>query len=176
MAATVKVKHLMDCVTQRTQEFLAQELGVHAAPCKFELSDVQRLDLRHLTALMVVEGGYNTYLAFSFDEPLILTLFERYTADIEVKEEEVEEFVEETAADIINIITGNITEHLAEGDRVVRLSPPVVFTRAKRVARYKDAQFFTVDLCSEYGVMSVFCIGPHELFDSQLNYVDEGTG
>ncbi|MCP4452980.1 MAG: chemotaxis protein CheX, partial [Planctomycetes bacterium] len=89
----------------------------------------------------------------------------------DIEEDEREEYVEETAGDVINIIVGNATAALQSDGVVIQLSPPVILTEAKKIGRQKDACFYMADMKTPYGEMTVFCAGPKKLLDEQLNYV-----
>lgn len=165
------VQKIMDIITGQTATFLAEEVDITVENTSFHLEDVNRLQLKHLTSLLSVGGNINMYLVFSFDEKLMNRIFEVYTDDLEIEEDELEEYIEETAGDVINIIVGNATSALQSDGVVIQLSPPVILTEAKKIARQKDACFYMADMTTPYGEMTVFCAGPRKLLDEQLNYV-----
>jgi len=168
------VKRIMDIIAEQTAGFLKEEVDVEVSNTQFHLEDVNRLQLKYLTSLLSVGGNINMYLVFSFDEKLMNRIFEVYTEDIDIEEDEREEYVEETAGDVINIIVGNATAALQSDGVVIQLSPPVILTEAKKIGRQKDAAFYMADMQTPYGDLSVFCAGPKKLLDDQLNYVETG--
>jgi len=168
MAEQSNVTFLMQAIVERTVTFFREDLhiNIHRVTCSRE--DVQKLQPRHLTSLIAMEGSMRLYLAFSFDKPLIEHAFEVYIEDIEVAEDERERYIEETAGDIINIIAGNATGSLPSEGPAVSISPPVVISEAKSIFRYKEAQFYTACLETDYGKMDIYCIGPKKLFDGKF--------
>ncbi|AGW12482.1 chemotaxis protein CheX [Megalodesulfovibrio gigas] len=167
---------LVRAVAARATSFLQEEVDIDVQGCEFHLEDVLQLQLGYLTSLMSVECAQKLYLALSFDEPLILRAFERYTEDLEIDDAERSQYLEETAADLVNIIVGNATAAFSDsGAPAIQLSPPVLITQGKNIFRHKEAQFFRAMLHTEYGVLDVFCIGPKRLFDEKLNYIEESA-
>ena len=167
---SLDIEHVMNAVTDRAKSYLLDEVEIQVSDISYLLHDVHTLELKYLTSLMSIGGNYNIYMAFSFDESLIRHITEVYTSDIEVEEDEAEIYLEETAGDVINIILGNATADLASGGTIIQLSPPVVITEAKSIARSRGAKFYTANMDSSYGRLSVFIIGPTELFDTNLTY------
>ena len=163
---------LVKVVAERASSFLAEEVGIEVSGVEYHLKDVQKLDLGYLTSLMSVEGKMKLYLALSFDQPLIEQAFAAYTADLDIAADERDRYIEETAADMVNIIVGNATTFFSAPDRTaVSLSPPIIITEGKSIFRYKDARFFSATLHTTYGCLYVLCIGPKDLFDERLTYL-----
>lgn len=167
----VNVNKIMDVLSERTAAFLSEEAGVEVMGKEYALFGIHRLELKHTTALLNVGGNINMYVGVSFDEPLIEKIFETYAEDLEIEDDERDEYIEETAGDLINVVVGNATADFAESGVIINLSPPVILTEAKRITRRKEVNFFQADLETGYGHMLVFCVGPQSLFDENLNYV-----
>lgn len=168
MAEEIDVAFLMKVIVERAVAFFRDDLRMNASLIVHGQESQLKLQMRHLTSLLAVDGGTGLYLAFSFEKPLIERAFEVYVEDIEVAEEEREKYIEETAGDIINIIVGNAAGSLSPQNPPVVLSPPVVISEAKSIFRHKEAQFYTTCLDTDYGKMDICCIGPKKLFDEQF--------
>jgi CheY-specific phosphatase CheX len=173
MTEQLDIKGFIDALSLRTEAFFREELGIAVTGRGFQFDDVQKLDLKHLTAIMSATGGLKLYLAYSFDAPLIDTAFAAYTADLDIDEEEREDAIQETAGDIINIIVGNALADLAVTGPTIALSPPIILNEAKSVMRHRGAKFASADLATAVGHLSIHCIGPGELFNDALEYVKE---
>lgn len=169
MKAKEYVMLLIKVVEERAREYLRDEIGLEVKHVERDLEDVSRLGLKYLTSLVAVGGNLQVYLAFSFDEPLIRKIFEVYTSDVELDDDE-DRYVGETAGDMINVVVGNALAALGDNGPAINLSPPLFITEGKLITRCKDAQFLTLRLILDLGEMSILCIGPRELFDEQLNY------
>ena len=168
MAEEIDVAFLIKVIAERAVAFFRDDLHLDVSRITHGQESVQKFQLRHLTSLLAVDGGTGLYLAFSFEKPLIEHAFGVYIEDIEVAEEERENYIEETAGDIINIIVGNATGSLSSQNPPVTLSPPVVISEAKSIFRHKEAQFYTACLETDHGKMDICCIGPKELFEEQF--------
>lgn len=173
MSATgVDINRLLKALSVRTVGFLREELDIEVTAQAQHLDDVQKLDLKHLTSIMSATDNMKLYLAYSFDEALIVKAFEAYCQDLDINEDERDTYVQETAGDIINIIVGNALADLSAQGRVIGLSPPIVITEAKSVMRHRGAKFATASLTTPHGGLNIHLIGPGELFDDTLEYLE----
>ncbi|MFP5259970.1 MAG: chemotaxis protein CheX [Acidobacteriota bacterium] len=173
MTEQLDVNALLDALTRRTRAFFQDELGLATTAAALHFDDVQKLDLRHLTAILSATGQLKLYLAYSFDAKLIEAAFAAYTADLDIAEDEREDAVQETAGDIINIIVGNALADVAATGPAIALSPPIILTEAKSVMRHRGAKFASAELTADVGALAIHLIGPGELFDDALEYVKE---
>lgn len=163
------VKLLIEVVQERACEYLRDEIGFEVMRVERQVDDVKRLGLKYLTSLLAIGGHLQVYLAFSFDEPLIRKIFEAYTRDVELDDDE-DHYVAETAGDMINVVVGNALAALGDKSPAIKLSPPLFIREGKEITKYKNAQLLTLNLILDPGEMSILCIGPRELFDDQLDY------
>jgi CheY-specific phosphatase CheX len=173
MTEHLDVNGFIDALSTRTEAFFKDELAIAVTGRLFQIDDVQKLDLRHLTSIMSATGDLKLYLAYSFDAELIDAAFSAYTADIEIEEDEREDAIQETAGDIINIIVGNALADIAIKGPTIALSPPIILTEAKSVMRHRGAKFASAELGTASGKLSIHLIGPGELFNDSLEYVKE---
>lgn len=173
MTEHLDVKAFLDALTTRTRAFFRDELGLATTTAALHVDDVQKLDLRHVTAILSATGPLKLYLAYSFDAPLIEAAFAAYTADLDIAEDEHADAVQETAGDIINIIVGNALADVAGAGPTIVLSPPIILTEAKSVMRHRGAKFASAELTADAGALAIHLIGPGELFDDALEYVEE---
>jgi CheY-specific phosphatase CheX len=173
MTEHLDVKAFLDALTARTRAFFHEELGLATVETAFHFDDVQKLDLRHLTAILSATGQLKLYLAYSFDASLIEAAFAAYTADLDIAEDEREDAIQETAGDIINIIVGNALADVTNSGPPIALSPPIILTEAKSVMRHRGAKFASAELTAGIGALAIHLIGPGELFDDALEYVKE---
>jgi CheY-specific phosphatase CheX len=171
-ASGVDISRFLQALSERSVSFLRDELEIAVTVQTQHLDDVQKLDLKHLTAIMSATDNMKLYLAYSFDEALIVKAFEAYCKDLDIAADERDTYMEETAGDIINIIVGNALADLSAQGRVIGLSPPIVITEAKSVMRHRGAKFATACLVTPHGGLNIHLIGPGELFDDTLEYLE----
>lgn len=170
MGLRVDVKRLIDAVTNRCVDYLHEESGVEVKGMEYNLQEVKSLTLRYLTSLVAVGGNLGLYIAFSFDEAVIMHLFKSFTEELDLGNEYDESLVDEAAGEIINTIIGNALADVPATGGVISLTPPVVLGEAKSIVRHRDAYFYTAEIKTGIGSMSVMCIGPEKLFESDLQY------
>lgn len=171
MTAVFNPRQLMEAITDRTIGFLKEEVDLTVTGRSTKFEDLQRLKLRDLSSLISIGGEINIYIVFSFAEKLITQIFENYTDELDLAPEERIEYMEETAGEMINIIIGNAMVSLQSRGSAIHFSPPIILSEAKRIVRHKHAQFFTNDLDTVHGGMSISIVGPRELFNENLEYI-----
>lgn len=168
MAPLATTLDWLSAVACRLSSFLREELGIETSDAFSVVHNSRTIELKFLTTLMSVEGRAHVYLGFSFDEPLIRQVMDAFTQDLEIPDNEVEAYLQESASEMINIVIGNASACFENRGDAVSLSPPLVVTEATRLLRHKDATFYSSELVTEYGTMAVFCIGPKDLIEDQF--------
>lgn len=163
-----RVVHL---IADRAASYLTEEIGLEVRRSEIYLENIKRLQLRHITSILSVEGGVRMLVAFSFDLGLAERVFEVSTEGLDIPESERELMLEDSVAEVINVAVGNAFTNLASGG-VISISPPIVISEAKGITRHKGADFYSADLTTECGMLSIHFVGPKELFDEQLNYAE----
>ena len=158
----------MESVVGRTVLFLVDEASINVGDVKYDLTDVKKLQLKELTSIITVEDDAKMTLAFTYDRKLINEIFSGYSQGIEIDESEVDLYIEETAGDMINIILGNVLAEFQQKGRAFALSTPIIVNEAKSIARYKNHKFYTAELETDSGTMSIFCIMPGEPLRKRL--------
>lgn len=161
-------QRLIEAVVERTADYLLDEVFINVLEVKYDLNNEKQFDLRNLTSIITVEDHLKITLAFSYDRSLIEKIFEGYSRGIEIADDEVESYIEESAGDMINIIFGNVLSQFQQTGRAFAISTPVIINGAKNISKYKNTQFFTAELKTNFGIMSICCITPGEQFRKQL--------
>ena len=164
---------LVQAIGDRTVNYLRDELNIPVRGITVNMSDVKRMQLLDLTSILAVEADIRMLVAFSFDQELTEGVFVSSTEGLEIAEDEQEMMREETVAELINIIVGNAVADLAPKGTVIPISPPIIISEAKNITRHKGATFYTLDIVTDNGRLSIHFIGPKELFDLNLNYVEK---
>lgn len=163
---------LIKSLLERCRGFLEEELRCPVRVAALKLDELQRVELRAMTSIMSLGGGINMIVAFSFDRSLLQRLMLRFSEGIEIEPGEEELYLEDTACEIINIVAGNSTADIQMKGETIPLSPPLMISGGKSIARHRNAQFFEADMATDHGQIKAICIGPRDLFDPDLNYVE----
>lgn len=164
-------KNFIEAVATQTGMFILEETGIEVLSIDYQLDNVRRLELSHLTSIMSVEGHLKFLFAFSFDKSLVCESAKVYTAELNLGDETHLDYIQEMAADIINIVLGNVLVNFEIAGKAIELTPPVVITDEKTIYRKKSAKFLTAQITTLFGCMQICCVGPKDLFDDNLNYV-----
>ncbi|SLM28347.1 conserved hypothetical protein [Desulfamplus magnetovallimortis] len=155
----ISMNELINIISERLEGFFKDELDIIVDDREKGIIPMHRLGLRYLTTVINISGSININVIFSYEKRLIEKIFEIYTEDVEILPEERLEYIEETAGDIINIIVGNSTADF-ESSSSLTLSPPIMISEAKSIAKSKTSEFFVNHLHTSYGTMTIFCVGP----------------
>ncbi|MBF0257410.1 MAG: chemotaxis protein CheX [Desulfamplus sp.] len=161
----IKIKSLMDSISRRTESFLKDEMNIQVNGQDIKLVEESRLELKHLTSVVTIGTAPHIFVIFSYDKELINKIFEAYTKELEILPEECLEYMEETAGDVVNIIVGNAISEFDNDGQAINLSPPIVIAQAQSIAKSRTVRFFVNRLSTSCGHMSIFCVGPNELFE-----------
>lgn len=162
-------KRLIEAVVGRTATYLSDEVFIKVLEVKYDLNNEKQFDLRDLTSIITVEDNLKLTLAFSYDNNLIEKIFEGYSEGIEIEEDEVQYYIEESAGDMINVILGNVLSQFQQIGKAFSISTPIIINGAKNIIKYKNTQFFSAELNTDFGTMSICCITPGEQLKKQLN-------
>ncbi|MBF0377066.1 MAG: chemotaxis protein CheX [Desulfamplus sp.] len=160
----ISIKRLMDIVSSRTINFLADEMSIHVDRQDIKPISNNRLELNYITSVITVGSTPHIFIIFSYEKELMDKIFEVYTKELDIEVEERAEYIEETAGDLVNIIVGNSTAEFGNGV-AISLSPPIVISSAESIAKSRAVKFFVNDLITSYGNLRIFCVGPNELFE-----------
>lgn len=175
MSNSEKGRHsqLVRAIGKRSVEYLKSDLGIPPRDVSLNMEDVKRMKLRYLTSILAVEADIRMLIAYSFDQDLAEQVFIASTEGLEIADDEQEMMREETVTELINVIVGNAMADLADKGATIPISPPYVINEAKSITRPREATFYTMDLGTDSGILSIHFIGPRELFDLNLDYVEE---
>lgn len=165
------VSVMMAAILERTRAVLASETGLTVTGSEPVRGDVDRLQLKDITAIVGLGGPISLLVAFSFQRNLLEVMYQRFTADIEVPPEEGDLYRRETAAEIVNTILGLCTTDAQVKDQAILLSPPIIVDDARGISRPKNAVFASMCIGTEQGCVDVSVITPREVFDQDLNPV-----
>lgn len=166
-----EVEQVMQSAIARTRGYFDSEFKVSVDEVDCGAGDLDSLTLLDMTAIIGMGGGINLLIAFSFDEGLINTLYQRMTDDLDVQPDEVQMYREATAGEVVNTILGNCTMDLQKlGQQIISMTPPIVLDHTKTIRRMKNSMFYTQTLHTKFGSMTISLVGPRELFNTNLDY------
>ncbi|MBA5687411.1 chemotaxis protein CheX [Rugamonas apoptosis] len=163
---------IMASAYKRTRHFLEQEMGVALHGHLQSRGNVDVLPLYDTTVIVGVGGTVNVFIAFTFQRALLDELTRRFTADIVVPAARHEQYRRASAEEIVNIIVGHCTGDLPQAGGALSLSAPAVIEQERTVWRPSDAVFTCMSLRTAFGCIDISFVGPCELFDQQLNYLN----
>jgi CheY-specific phosphatase CheX len=170
-AGSSDIAKVMGAIVSRTREVLAIEAELGIAGIEAIERTTSKLDLHDITAIAGMGGSVGLLVAFSFQRGLLDVLYRSVTSTFTVPEDEVDLYVRETAAEIVNTILGLCTSDLQTPNQAITLSPPVIIDEARCIQRPNDAVFASMRIVTVHGAVDVGLVGPRELFDAKINYL-----
>lgn len=164
---------IVNFILKRAQNFLTEEVFLELVSTEITCDKTNMLNLKSITAIQGINSNIGLFIAMSFDEPIITKICDVMTEGLDIPEDERQLYVEETAGEILNIIVGNATSDFQIKGNAIKVSPPIIIKDAKNVIRHKDAYFYTANLQTDVGEISLYIVGPRDLFDQTLNNKEE---
>lgn len=158
-------------LVDHTKDYLMCEAGIAVTHARRAARSLDQLNLRQSTAVIGVGGDFGVLIAFSFPPELVDILYRRLAAAFEVPAGEEALYRREAVTETANIIIGNCTARFAADGGRVSMSPPVLLEAAKPIPRMKNAIFDSVSLVTPHGVFEINLVGPYDMFDAHLNYI-----
>jgi CheY-specific phosphatase CheX len=158
-----EVEAFMKALVKRTVAFIEEEIKIVILEAKLPAYYHENPMLHSLTSIITIEDSARMTIVFSFEDMLIREIFRGYTKDIKIAEAETQNFIEETAGDMINTVLGNVLRQFEQPGVAFAISVPFIVNEAKNFITYRSSKIFSAEIQTEYGEMSIHCFMPDEL-------------
>jgi CheY-specific phosphatase CheX len=161
--------HMMAALAGATQSYLESEMDIAVTAIADADNTPDSLTLDHMTAVIGIGGESGLLATFCFSPELDESLFQRLSLALGLPPDEAKDFRPAGLTEMANVIAGNwIAEFSPPGTRTA-LTPPVLVEGTKAIPRIPHAIYRTVSIATEAGSLSIYLIGPKNMFDLQLN-------
>lgn len=164
-------KAVITSLIDQTKHYLASQAGIDVTDARRAMGNIDHLKLQESTAIIGIGGSIGLLIAFSFSQKIVDLLYDRLTANIEVPAGDEALYRSETVTEIANVIIGNCTADFSTNGERISMSPPILLEGTKYIHRMKSAMFDSISLVTEYGCFDINLVGPREMFDAHLNYM-----
>ena len=151
---SLPLKLVVEPVIKATQSFFSKQIQIPLDRPHQVSGRQTSLQLRDLTAFVAVSGEVNVIIGFSFDRSLIDRVAAKFTADIDVPEDQEEVYLNDTASEVLNIIIGLAISNIG-CSRMLEMLPPVLISGGQSIRRSESALFVTRTLVAPIGAMDV---------------------
>lgn len=158
-------------LVDQTKSYLTSEAGIEVTLARRVCRSLKQLNLRQSTAVIDVGGDVGAKIAFSFPDELVDVLYRRLTAGLAIPADAEALYRREAVTEMTNIVIGNCTARFAADGGRVSMSPPVLLEAAKPIPRMNNAVFDSVSLVTPHGCFDINLVGPCDMFDAHLNYI-----
>lgn len=164
---------VLSSVIDRTISYLANEVGINVTQVSETASDVDLLQLKEFTAIVGIGGSIGLLITFSFPRNFVDILYSRLTAGLKVPPNEIDLYRRSTVTEFANVIIGHCTADISANGERISISPPVLLEETKFIHRMKNAEFSSVSLVTAHGCFDINLVGPQDMFNARLDYVNE---
>lgn len=169
MRETQNLERMVASLADRTSFYLTAEMAIDVTGIRDSGTGLEALTLGPLTAVVGVGGPSGMLVAFSYSPELADALFLRMADALDLAAGEEDTYRDASLSEIANVITGNwIADFSRPGERVP-LTPPVILEGAKRIHHVPNATFRNITTITSEGSLSIYLIGPQNMFDHFLN-------
>lgn len=148
------IKHILEVIVNVSESFLASEIGIRVDRSELAITCGSQFHFKPVTALMSISGCFRMNITFSFDQKLIAQIFAVYSEGLSFDDNDLALHIDETAADMINIVIGNSTAELGEGGTTVHISVPIVIHEAN-AGPIGTMELLSATLFTEFGDMMI---------------------
>ena len=151
----VTMRQAVDFIVSGTAVFLKKEAKIKVDKKDYQSLNKQAFFLQQLTAWIHIDGDVNLDIAFSFEKVLIDEILRCYAEELDYTEDEYEEYVTETAADVANIVIGNATANFEQAGMSVSISVPQVTSEAKNPNPDNNTPYYSATLFTQFGQLRI---------------------
>ncbi len=149
------VADIMNPLLFEAMRFMVEEMGVTEADSSIEKPQKSdQMSLSSATAMIGLKGIFRGVFLLSFDEMLTRKLVRRFSAE-ELSEEEVNEYLEDSIAEIANIILGRAIDAFPQGSDLLTIEPPATIRTARAVVKYTGTDIWTGSVHTNSGTFKV---------------------
>ncbi len=138
---------LLENLAKRTIEYLNNDLSIKDVEKKFEILNVDKLDLLDISAMIALSGSLKGTVSLSVSNNMAYKMVENFIYG-EMKKDELEELAGENVAEILNIVLGNILAQLnnpAQGVHI-DISTPYTLHNSVSITKKKDGTIYFCEL------------------------------
>lgn len=154
---------ILDALLLQVKLFLQEDMEIQIQNTDIKNSDIDRLHLRDYTSMIGVGGKLNLMVVISYEQDLIDKLIELYLDGEEVDNEELPEVQESISGEVVNTIMGLALPTFPNRGKGVTITPPISINDASSLAKHKNSKIVTVDVATEYGLISISAIGTEDI-------------
>ena len=166
---TENIERMVTALADRTTLYLASHMAIDVTDVENAGQGLDALTLEHLTAVVGVGGPSGVLVAFSYSPGLADALFQHTADALGFSEDEGDVLRDACLSEIANVITGNwIADFAPPGERI-SMTPPVVLEGARHIHHVPDATFRSITTVTKEGPLSIYLIGPQNMFDQFLD-------
>lgn len=140
--------------------YLEDSLSMDTLTIGLARNDGDGVVLKKTTVFMAIDDKKASLVGLSFSSGLLEAICKAYCEGIPVAEDGWQQFLEETAADLLNLAIGRCMAEVNPDYGAVLVTPPKVLKNSKKLYRREWAYFAEGGLKNKRGEVAVFCFFP----------------
>ena len=150
-------KELLEKLSLRTLEYLLTDLSLDEINDRFEIEDFKTIELLDISSQISLSGYLSGTVVISTSESFATKLAQKSIFG-ELDQDTLNELAGENLAEILNIVLGNILQHLdgiKEG-KILEMSAPKVFKESCTLTKNKELKVSILDCKDEKLILGYF--------------------
>ncbi len=137
---------LLQAILETSKEYVRSQSGIELRSGEVEKKN--KIELSRITALMDIQGGISAIVMLSVNMAMGRKLVENFMYE-KVKEEEIDEIVEDVLGEVSNTIIGNSFGKFEYGEDMLHMGVPAMISNDGAYIKYTDSEMLTST--SEFG-------------------------
>lgn len=149
---------VIESVTENCINLLETEFGLDVFRTTTYMKDVIKITPEYLTSFIVLRGYIPSVFAFSYERTLMDFIFRKISNGLDIEEENIDIYKEDSAGEIMNMIIGNSLRDFQSAKSLIKLSPPVVYRKVKNLINKEDTEFYNSEIVTSKGILSIYLL------------------
>ena len=148
---------LLEKLVLRTLEYLIKDISLDAVNDKFEIEDFKTIELLEVSSQISLSGYLSGTVVISTSEAFAVELAKKSIfGDLELNG--LKELAGENLAEILNIVLGNILQHLdgVKEGKVIEISAPKVYKGCYRLIKNEELKVCILSCKNEKLILGYF--------------------
>lgn len=151
------VEALIEVCSNRTISYMQEDLEITVTETTEGIEKTVDLPLFPITAFIKMKGMLNGVFSMSFEYSLAkaLTANFMFGGDMDIPENEMKLYVEDTVSEIANVIIGNATKDLPDMDKYVTFEAPFTLDAEAASLKYRGMEITTHTISTTDGKCTI---------------------
>ena len=136
--------------------YIEKDFGIKPNFMEIEKKNKKNIKPYDITSMLYIDDEPKVLVAISFERQIIDEIFKGYTQEIEVEVDRIEEYIQATAGDIINLAVGRVLDEFGNNERSYLITTPITIDSAKSISCIKELFIYVGTINTKFGLLSIY--------------------